>query len=110
MILIQNLPNVEPHGSNQCETDPGKKIQEAFTFSPSHKIELQKILFESSFFLKSFKSIKRSDKVEQQLDSSYSATNKSHLHKRSDDSNQNLNCSISNQINSNKKTPSYKKK
>ena len=110
MILIQNLPNGEPHGSNQCETDPGKKIQEAFTFSPSHKIELQKILFESSFFLKSFKSIKKSDKVEQQQDSSYSATNKSHLRKRSDDSNQNLNCNVSNQINSNKKTPSSKKK
>ena len=110
MILIQDLPNGEPHGSNQCETDPGKKIQEAFTFAPSHKIELQKILFESSFFLKSFKSNKKGEKGEQQLDSSYS-TNKSYLRKRSDESTeyQGFNQS-NNQIRSNKKTPSSKKK
>ena len=111
MILIQNLPNGELNGSNQCETEPGKKIQEAFTFSPSHNIELQKILFESSFFLKSFKSIKKSDKVEQRLESSYSTANKSYLHKGSDETNENLSCNIStNQISSNKKTPSSKKK
>ena len=110
MILIQDLPNGEPHGSNQCETDPGKKIQEAFTFAPSHKIELQKILFESSFFLKSFKSNKKCEKGEQQLDSSYS-TNKSYLRKRSDESTeyQSFNQS-NNQISSNRKTPSSKKK
>ena len=111
MILIQDLPNGEPHGSNQCETDPGKKIQEAFTFAPSHKIELQKILFESSFFLKSFKSNKKGDNAEQQLDSSYSTTNKSYLRKRSDESNEYQSCNQSNnQINSSKKTPSSKKK
>ena len=110
MILIQDLPNGEPHGSSQCETNPGKKIKEAFTFEPSHKIELQKILFESSFFLKSFKSTKKGEKGEQQLDSSY-FTNKSYLRKRSDESieYQSFNQS-NNQISSNRKTPSSKKK
>ena len=41
--------------SNQCETKQGKELKNAFRFPLLHKVEIQKIMFETSFFLNTFK-------------------------------------------------------
>ena len=44
------------------ETKEGKELKEAFTFPLKHKVEIQKIIFETTFFTQSFKNSKNASK------------------------------------------------
>ena len=69
LILKQSLSDTTDNANENidCETKQGKQLIDAYKFSRPHKIEIQQIMFETSFFRNKFKGTKKLSKKEESL-------------------------------------------